>query len=196
MAFEGRFLREATGAHLVEALDWVGSRADKPDGALETLIGGVFGAAARHLPEDGVAAALARAMVARVRPKAYVLSSPGASDVQAALREQAVDDRVRLADAVAASVVSALDCYELDRWVASLELPYDEVLKRVTTASGAALTFWTEVVAVDPRTRSGPVYQDAILRIVEVMGDSSAKERLTAIIRPTTAGCAATEREQ
>lgn len=180
LVFEAGFIRALAGQQAASALDWVASRADEQDGALVVLIGEIFESAAHHLSEDDVPAALARAMLARVRPHAYVLDR-NADEVQAALREQALVSRLGLADELAAGVVRDGDYFELDRWIVALDLPCLDIIARAAGAVGPALGLWMAVLRADPRTWVDAAWGDELQRAAEVAVELIARQQLSAL---------------
>jgi hypothetical protein len=177
---ERRLLEELAGSDIVAALGWVAARAAQDDGPLQLLIEGIVEVAANRLAAEGVTGALARAMVGRVRPRAYVVVRK-TEDIAGALRTQAEIDRERLADALAAEVRDSWDCYDISRWMARLELPFEVVLDRVEGATGPAAFLWTEALTTDPRLRERPSVLDELRAAADRAVDPAVGARLAQV---------------
>jgi hypothetical protein len=180
---EYRFVRDLQDADVVEALTWISDVASAPLGPLENLISGIVEAAAKRIESEGVRNALARSMVARIRHHAYFVDERERA-IQDALLQHPDEFRLPLADAVAAQLRSDDDPFEVDRWIAALQLPYETVLERLSGVDGPVADLWLHALQFDPRTWRSPECLPLIRAAAAQMApDSGVRRRLEELER-------------
>lgn len=175
---EYRFVQSLQDADITEAITWITDTASEPLGPLEHLISEIVEAAAKRIDNDDVRNVLAGAMVTRIRHHAYFVSEQQRV-IQDAFLQNPDEVRLRLADDIAAQFRPDDDPFEVDRWIAELQLPHSAVLERLTETDDPVADLWVRALRADPRTWQSPECPPLIRGAIALMAtDSDVRRRL------------------
>lgn len=173
---EYHFVQSMQDSDLLEAVNWISQAASEPIGPLEHLISEIVEEAAKRIENTEVRNALAGAMVARIRHHAYFLSEQE-HVIQEALLQHNDEVRLGLTDAIAALFAPDDDPFEVDRWIAVLQLPYGAVLERLSAAAEPLANLWIRALQTDPRTRQSPETSRLIRDAIALTANDSIVRR-------------------